>query len=93
MARGQLLSLIVARQHQKVADPWLKVSLDKKKSHGFKSGERMGQPMSPSNEIKRQGHISFKIPIARQKVWVLPHPVKIKPCPYRGANSILVRMK
>ena len=22
MARGQLLSLILARQHQKVADPW-----------------------------------------------------------------------
>ena len=26
MARGQLLSLILARQHQKVADPWIKVT-------------------------------------------------------------------
>ena len=25
MARGQLLSLILARQHQKVADPWSRV--------------------------------------------------------------------
>ena len=43
----------------------------RKKSHGFKSGEWMDQLMSPRNEIKWPGNISLKIPIARWKVWAV----------------------
>ena len=49
---------------------WLEVSPEKK-SHGFKSGERAGQPISPRNEIKWPGNIPLKIPIARREVWAV----------------------
>ena len=43
----------------------------RKKSHGFKSGERAGQLMLPHNEIKWTGNIFLKIPIVRRGVYYM----------------------
>ena len=43
----------------------------RKKSQGFKSGERDGQSMSPRNEIKWPGNIFFKISISHREVWAV----------------------
>jgi hypothetical protein len=42
-----------------------------KKSHGVKSGERGGHPMSPRKETTCPGNISLRIPSERRDVWAV----------------------
>ena len=61
---GQLLHIFDLRYPQR------------KKSHGFKSGEQAGQPMSPRNEMKWPANISLKIPIAHREVYYIKKKIK-----------------